>query len=117
METHVECKWQKIGGGSLRYIRGHIIKANEIFVAYEHEIPLAFRKNVTKLETLSKTEDVEDSSSEADKENTITKSISHFEIRPVGGGWFDIVNSASGKIINEQKLRKAAAEKVIQELI
>ena len=41
-----EIKWKKIGGGSLRYIRGRIIKPNEVFLARLEEIPLSARKQV-----------------------------------------------------------------------
>ena len=105
-----EIKWRKVGGGSLRYIRGHIIKPNEVFIAYENEIPLAFRGFVVPLEDLPKTE--------GDKVLLEKRGgQAKYELHSVGNGWWDIINVASGKAINEKQLRKNDAEKVLKELL
>ena len=113
-----EIQWRKIGGGSLRYVRGKIIKPNEIFTACPEEVPLAFRKQVVALEDIPETviEPIQpfttcrrDSSSDTKEEIYKTQERS-------AGGWWDVVNSVSGKIINEKGLREDAAKKLVEEL-
>ena len=103
-----EYRWKKIGGGTLRYIRGHIIKPGEVFIATEQEIPQAFRSKVVALDEVSPS---------TDKKQAPTVNNPHYEIVPSGAGWFDVVNTASRKPINEKKLREADAEKVLKELL
>lgn len=33
-------------------------------------------------------------------------------LRSAGGGWYDVVNTATGEAVNRKKLRKAAAERM-----
>jgi len=112
-EKGKEIRWRKIGGGSLRYIRRRIIKPNERFIAREDEIPSAFREYVVALEDLPQTEVKEEAKEEVKENPTKTQ----YEMRTDGGGWWDIINVTSGKPINEKKLRKADAEKVLRELL
>lgn len=104
MSKSKEIQWRKTGGGSLRYIRGRIIKPNEIFTARPEEIPLAFRKQIVTLE---------DVPGETIKFNT--KRIYKTQERSAGG-WWDVVNSVSGKVMNEKGLRAEAARKLAEEL-
>ncbi|MCD6361465.1 MAG: hypothetical protein J7M38_11470 [Armatimonadetes bacterium] len=107
-----ELKWRKIGGGSLRYIRGRIIKPNEVFVAREDEIPIAFRRFVVPLP------EGEASEEEGKKiEKREVEQRPRYEMHTDGNGWWDIINVASGKPINEKKLRKEEAEKVLKDLL
>lgn len=39
------------------------------------------------------------------------------ELQHIGTGWYNIVNVATGKVLNEKHLRKADAEKMIQSLL
>ena len=41
-----QLRWRKIGGGSLRYINGKIIKPNETFTAELKDIPPMFLKSL-----------------------------------------------------------------------
>ena len=39
------------------------------------------------------------------------------ELQHIGAGWYNIVNAATGKILNEKHLRKADAEKMLMNLL
>lgn len=97
-------RWKKIGGGSLRLARGKIVKPNEIFFASEDEISPAFKHLVVPLESLPVVEKV-----------VLPPVVSKFFVKQVAVGWYDVV-SADGKAINESKLRKAAAEELLDSL-
>lgn len=115
MSESKEIRWRKIGGGSLRYIRGRIIKPNEVFTARPEEVPLAFRKQVVALEDIPEAviEPVQPFS--ARKREDTKKEAYKAQERPTGG-WWDVVNSVSGKVINEKGLREDAAKKLVEEL-
>lgn len=128
-------RYRKIGGGSLRW-KGKIIKPNEVFSALPDEIPEAFRRHLVAIDPepeeapfapvqklmIRKKEpsgqdygNGEDSPDSAPDEETVPDG--DYLIQPKGVGWFEIVNTASGKVINEKSLRKADAEKLLQELV
>lgn len=65
-----EFKWRKVGGGTLRYIRGKVIKSNEIFVAREDEIPEGLLNLVEKIEPIRNTEQQNSSKKEEAKTGT-----------------------------------------------
>jgi len=102
-----ETKWRKIGKGSLRYIRGRIIKPNEIFVAREDEIPKPFRKFVVAVEDIPEEDRAPVQSSDKD--------LFRAQKRP-GTGWWDIVNTVTGKKVNEKGLRRDKAELLAKDL-
>jgi len=107
MSGDKEKRWRKIGEGSLRYIRGRIIKPNEVFVAREDEIPKPFRKFVVAVEDVPE----EDSS----PVQSSGKDLFRAQKRP-GTGWWDIINIATGKKANEKGLRQDKAEALVKEL-
>lgn len=93
-------KWKKVGAGSFR-MPDRIIKPNEVFMAYEHEIPKAFRDIVICLSEL----DIEVATTEA-------KFIAaKYEVVIHSPGWYNVVNE-EGKPINEKLLRKKEAEQL-----
>jgi len=95
-------KFQKIGGGSFRLKNGRIIKPNQIFKAYPSEIPKAFTDLIKPLEDI-KEEPVE-----------IIDTVYTLNSRSVG--WWDVVD-IDGKIMNENALRKEAAEELLNNLL
>lgn len=113
-------KWRKIGGGNFR-LGGRIIKPNEVFRASPDEIPQLFMKYLVQLE-------------QAPDEPIIVRTKKKFDVKPVeeivqegepilehvissaSGGWYNILNVATSKFINEKKLRLADAEKLLAEL-
>ena len=101
-----ETKWRKIGKGSLRYIRGRIIKPNEVFFAREDEIPKPFRKFVVAVEDVP-----EEYSSPVQSSG---KDLFRAQKRP-GTGWWDIINITTGKKVNEKGLRQDRAEALVKE--
>jgi len=117
MSESNEIRWRKIGGGSLRYIRGKIIKPNEIFIARPEEVPLAFRKHVVALEDIPETiiEPVQPFTARKRKTSTDTEEVYKIQKRS-SSGWWDVVNSVSGKVINEKGLREDAAKQLVEEL-
>lgn len=113
-----EIQWRKIGGGSLRYIRNKIIKPNEVFIARPEEIPLAFRRQVVALEDVPETmvEPVRPFTVRKRKSSLDTKAEVYKVQQRSTNGWWDVVNSVSGKIINEKGLREEAAQQLVKEL-
>ncbi len=96
-------RWKKIGGGSFRMSSGRIIKQNQVFRANKEEIPMGFRDVVILLDD------------EVLDDPTMTAVEMKYEVKPKGGGWFDIVN-ASGKKMNEKSLRFQDAQKFAEAL-
>jgi hypothetical protein len=98
-------QWVKEKGNSFRLRDGRIIKRGQKFSATEEEVPLAFRDVIKPLEPLP-----------SDNENIDT--VTEFEIVQAGtqGGWFNIVNKGTGKVINSKGLRKEKALELIKEL-
>jgi len=100
--------WRKVGGGSF-YLKGRIIKPNQVFTAELAEIPEGFRDVVIPVDgkpvTLDKVEDIPDV--------PVTELV--FTIRDKGGNWYEVLDS-NGKVMNEKSLRKAQADELIKEL-
>jgi hypothetical protein len=89
----------KHGGGSLR-LPGRIIKPNQKFFAYDHEIPKGAWDLITRLSgtpTGPVPEDV-----------PIKVKPPKYKLDHVGGGWYNILDS-EGKIVNEKALKKEEA--------
>ncbi len=100
--------WRKTGGGSFRGLKGRIIKPNEKFQAYEHEIPKSFRDVIIPLQTIPST-----TKSPAPEVKGVDPV---YTVKARGkGGWYDVVD-ANGKVLNEKALKKEVAEKLVQDL-
>jgi len=97
-------RFRKIGGGSLR-IGGKIIKPNQVFLAYPHEISEAFRDVVTPLDSNTFVKE-EEKKVDSKKHEYILKA------RGVGG-WYDVIDS-NGKVKNEKALKREAALALIR---
>lgn len=95
-------RWRKTGGGSFRMKGGRIIKPGQIFEATLDEIPEAFRDIIIPLDELP-------------QETPLISSVK-YEIKMKTGGWFNVVESVSGKAMNEKGLRKEDAEKLLADL-
>lgn len=130
-------RWLKTGGGSLRLKTGKIIKPNEKFSACPEEIPEAFRDIVVPIGDLpkevpivSETEfKIEDREVEATEVEEVpggaavgTEDMVEHEGEPThkikdrGRGWYDVVNVATGKPINDSGLREDAAKELLESL-
>ena len=95
-------RWRKVGKGSFRW-KNQIIKPNQVFEAYRHEIPKAFFDSLEELEPEVKGEALPE----------IKKTT--FTIVPNGEYW-DIVDSA-GRVLNENPLEEEEAESILKELL
>lgn len=95
--------WRKLGGGTFRLGNGKIIKPNQVFTAALEDIPMGFRDIIKPV------------SGELPQE-VPTRSVTQHEIQSKGIGWFNVINSATGKPMNEKGLRKEDAEKLLAEL-
>lgn len=112
-------RYRKIGGGSLRW-NNRVIKPNQVFSAIPEELPTAFRSHlvavdpepeeevITPEQTLAIEEATEPASSDSER---------GYRMLHKRSGWYDIVNTVSGKKINEKSLRKSDAEEMLKELI
>jgi len=95
-------RWRKIGGGSFRMRDGRIIKPNQEFMAFPHEIPQAFRDVVKPIEPLP-------------EEPPLEVATGGYEVRSVGPGWYAVFD-VSGKRVNDKGLRQAEAQALLEEL-
>jgi hypothetical protein len=107
-----EITWRKIGGGSLRFIRGKIIKPNEIFSATPDEIPDSLRRYVIPMEQLPEPDPIIPVKSFVVQE----KEPATYEMKKQNGGWYNVINTVSGKSINDKGLREKAARQLVEEL-
>jgi len=94
-------RYQKLGGGILEF-HGKNIRRGETFKAYPGEIPDGFKDIVQPLEEIP----------DPDK---IVAGF-HFEVRHKGGGWYDVINTISGKTVNNESLRVEKARELIKSL-
>jgi len=99
--------WKRVGGKKSHHHFGKIIKPNERFKERPSRISKELRDVIIPLEPLP---------SAAAVIHSETVKVVTYALQQRGIGWFDVVSS-TGKIMNESKsLRKAEAEKYIQEL-
>ena len=131
-------RWKKLSG-KLK-IHGRIVLPGQIFRANFEEIPEVFRDTCQCLDPLpnetvmkavkthvirerketpvevvidgSKIAEAVTEQAPAPPESDNTE----LEIKPRSPGWFDIVNIKTGKVLNENALRKADAERILKEL-
>ncbi len=115
--------WKKVGGGSLRF-KKKIIKPNERFQAYPHEIPAVFRDQIIPLDDVplpapTKKEVKEVTTKVEDKKRTY-----RLRVKGKDKDQYDVVYSIgtdkSGKniwkAINEKPLTKDVARELIADL-
>ena len=100
--TRREIHWQNVGGGTLRYVRGKMIKPGEKFKAYPDEVPLSFRDVIIPLESIS------NSNRPEPKEIVEIQ----YKTKERNDGLFDIVDS-QGKVLNAKPLEKEVADNLI----
>lgn len=100
-------RWRKTGGGSFRLASGKIIKQNQIFDAFPHEIPLSFRDTVVPIDK------------KAFEQATAGPEVKPFplqyEVKTVSPGWYAVFDS-NGKRLNDRSLRLAEAQALLEEL-
>ena len=84
--------WIKKGGGSFR-MGNRVIKPNQKFQAYDHEIPQGFRDNVLPLEKYV----------EADTETPKTAPLAYTAKKRGNSNWYD-VEDGQGKKVNQKAL-------------
>ena len=102
-------KFKKQGGGSFRLSTGRRIKPGQVFDAYPSEIPEGFRDQVKPLG--------DKTTEEVFKETGIIESKEPgFKKESKGGGWFDVINLKTGKVLNEKSLREEEADKLVEAL-
>jgi len=131
MKRKAKVQWKKIGGGNFHLLSGANIKPGQIFEAYEHEVPMAFRDVIVRVEEPKPVEVIEEVIEEEDGpaiERTKTiedvatvyaklnSDNAPFFIKAEANHWYNIL-SKDGKIITPKKLRKAPAEALLIELL
>lgn len=101
--------FQKIGGGSLR-LPGRIIKPNQKFWAFPHELPANARDVIISLGTGEPLKKVE-------KEAPVVEEVKAHEytLKHRSGGYYWIVDS-NGKVVGEEALKKDEAQALIDQL-
>jgi len=98
-------RWRKQGGGTLTLRDGRTIQPREVFRANESDIPEAFR-DVVERQSPSET-------SASETENEGTTGGENLEMVHVGGGWYNLINTQTGKPINAQKMRRKELEPLL----
>lgn len=102
-------RWRKLGGGAL-HLNNRIIKPGQVFVASPEEIPKAFLDLVECLdrENVPTAQIVKEA-----KMQEVSKPENIYEIVPIEGEeTFNVVNTVSGKPINEEPLTSEEAEEL-----
>lgn len=102
-------RWLKNGGGTFRAIidgQRRIIKPNEKFSAYEHEIPASFRDSIVCLDKIPSPD------TERLKSEPVRK---EYTLQAKGVGWYNIIDS-EGKVLNEKALRQQEAKEMLESL-
>lgn len=103
-----QLRWRKIGGGSLRYINGKIIKPNETFTAALKDIPLSFLKSLVCLDKESMIQQLKV------EEEAKPKPLIWSAIKSEGGEW-NVIGS-NDRIINENPMMEEEAIKLANAL-
>lgn len=98
--------YQKVTGGSLYFNRRRIVKGMD-FWAYPNQIPESFKKQLAVLGDEGTAAKVE--------EAKVEKESPGYQLQHRGAGWWDVVDKF-GKKINDDAMRKADAEKFLNEL-
>lgn len=108
-QSNDKVKFKKISGGSL-YINKQRVKKGETFEAYPEQIPEPFRSQLIRLDgvTMKNTPSVEE-------KPPVENETPGYVLRHRGAGWWDIYDKFDKKI-NQDALRKADAEKLLEEL-
>lgn len=107
--------WKKVGGGDARLVingRNRIIKPNEVFDAFEDEVPSAFRDVIICL-----------NGNVSGKPTNKPETIVNVDVTPITytkeatevEGLFNIKNSL-GKIVNQKPITEEKADQFINDL-
>ena len=123
-------RWRKIGGGSFRMADGKRIKPNQVFMAAEEDIPQGFRSMVVRLEAapppLARAQKqlkleavpIPEPEASAEVEQALENAQGNpYKMAPRGIGWWNVVNTNTGKVLNEKALRHTDAMKLIESLV
>lgn len=98
-------RWRKVGGGSLTLGKKKI-KPNQVFEAYPHEIPQAFRDVIVPLEKIP----------EEEVGAKVTAVQPNYSTRRRGTTtWYDVVDG-NDKVVNTKALHRDAALELIKSL-
>ena len=108
-----QIRWRKIGGGTFQLPNGKIIKPNQVFTASVDEIPMAFRDVIVPADKDTRQKLNEEAAGNA---ALPVSKMPLFVIMAKSPGWFDVVNSTTGKQINEKSLREKEANNLVAEL-
>ena len=100
--TEKRLRWKNTGGNLYLKDKRKILH-DEVFLAFAHEVPMAFRTVVKLLEDLNTNKD------------DIAAIKARYTLRKRGVAWFDIIDG-NGKIINTKAMKKADAEEMIKSL-
>jgi hypothetical protein len=100
-------RWQKVGGGSLRW-RNQIIKPGQVFEASLDELPKAFMDILVCLDK----DGLQKVKEGVKKETQAPEFLYHLEKDKTSKIHWNVVNE-EGKAINEKPLEKALAEELL----
>ncbi len=114
--------YKQTGGGTFHLKTGKIIKPQEEFPAYPHEIPDAFRDTIVCLE---EEDDDEDEGFESVSEYALEpvdepekkeEGEDEYELKHKSAGWYDVIEVHSGKALNDKSLREEEAKELLKKL-
>ena len=106
-------RWRKLGGGSF-YLKGRIIKPNQVFQAELADIPKGFRDVVVLVDSKAGKAVGEVLQDFLDIPDVPVAEVV-FTLKKKGGAYYN-VEDADGKVMNEKGLRKEDAEALIKSL-
>lgn len=116
-------------GGPLYFSRNDRKGSGEVFYARPEDIPQAFRDTVEPLEEIQQVQASEQSpagsqSPEEERKQPATTeegnspgpSAGRYTMQERGGGWYDVIDSETGKKVNEQAMREDVAKQLLEDL-
>ena len=99
-------RYKKVTGGSLHFLNA-IIKPNQTILVFPEDIPAQYLKDFICLDS----PELQDAA-KIENERFIGKEVLYTVKKTKIKGKYDVLNSFTGKPINEKKLEKAEAEKL-----
>jgi hypothetical protein len=108
-KVETRLRWQKRPNSGSMWLGKRIIKPGEIFLAFRHQIPVAFMDSIICLEE-------EKLAEEKAADNGVIEPRILFELHHRGGGFYDVVNIETREPMNDKALRKEEADELLNAL-
>ncbi|MFA5526891.1 MAG: hypothetical protein WC992_08705 [Acholeplasmataceae bacterium] len=101
-----------------------IVQPGDTFIAYDSQVPQCFRDTIEQLEEIVPDDVVATPELSIQIDEPVAKAEVEapapaeplYEVSARGAGWYDVINTQTGDVVNEMALRLTAAEALVEEL-